>query len=157
MYHLKRYFLCLILSKGEEMYYEHYSKESFSKETINETLKLGFNPSVEEIMSYVLFLNEKYEINNVKLKITHQENEINKSGGCYIDYKKEIIFFGKINLITVLHELRHYLQFNSAIKPLFKTYQDREEEARGWSSSLFYSMYKEKYLSLAEQGKIKFI
>lgn len=139
------------------MYYEAYNKKSFSKETIDNTLKLGLNPTLEDIMLYVSFLNEKYDIKDVDLKITHEENSTNKSGGCYIDYKKQIIFFGKINLITVLHELRHYIQFNSAIRPLFKTYNEREEEARGWSSSLFYSMYPEKYLEFANQGKIKFI
>lgn len=139
------------------MYYETYNKDSFSKETIEETKRLGFSPSIEDIKSYVLFLNNKYGIKDVNLKITHQKESVSKNGGCYIDYKKEIIFFGTINLITVLHELRHYIQFNSAIKPLFKTYNEREEEARSWSSSLFYSMYPDKYLKLAEQGKIKFI
>lgn len=139
------------------MYYKVYKSESFSNELLLETKKLGLNPTLDEIKNYVKFLNEKYKIVNVDLKIIHEKSNENNSRGCYIDYKKEIRFYGDINLITVLHELRHYIQFNSIIKTIFKTYDSREEEARGWSSSLFYAIYPTEYMKLTEQGKIKFI
>ena len=135
-------------------YYKIYDKGKFSVELLEETKKLGLTPTLEQINDYVLFLNKKYNINNINLKL-YQEKGSN--GGCYINLKKEIRFYGELNLITVLHELRHYIQFNSPIKVLFNTYEDREEEARGWSSSLFYAIYPEKYMELANQGKIKFI
>lgn len=139
------------------MYYRTYKTESFSRELLDETRMLGLNPTIDEIMGYVKFLNLNFKIKNVNLNIIHEKDSDNNSRGCYIHYKKEIRFYGEINLLTVLHELRHYIQFNSKIKYLFKTYSQREEEARGWSSSLFFALYPELYMELSEQGKVKFI
>ena len=123
------------------MYYKIYETKSFSKELIEETKKLGLNPDLDKINEYIKFINEKYDIEDVNLKIIHEKDKESNSRGCYIDYKKEIVFYGDINLITVLHEIRHYIQFNSLVKHIFRTYNEREEEARGWSSSLFYAIY----------------
>lgn len=139
------------------MYYRTYKGESFSRELLDNTRLLGLNPTIDEIMEYVNFLNLNFKIKNVNLNIIHEKDIDNNSRGCYIHYKKEIRFYGEINLLTVLHELRHYIQFNSKIKHLFKTYNQREEEARGWSSSLFFALYPELYIELSEKGKIKFI
>lgn len=139
------------------MYYRTYKGESFSRELLDNTRLLGLNPTIDEIMEYVNFLNLNFKIKNVNLNIIHEKDSDNNSRGCYIHYKKEIRFYGEINLLTVLHELRHYIQFNSKIKHLFKTYNQREEEARGWSSSLFFALYPELYIELSEKGKIKFI
>lgn len=138
------------------MYKNVYKKESFSEELLKATRGIGLQPTIEDINNYILFVKKRYDI-SVDVKVTLENNKQDKNGGCYIDYKKEIIFYGELNLITVLHEIRHYIQFNSSIKPLFKTYNDREEEARAWSSSLFYALYPETYDKLSEEGKIKFI
>lgn len=139
------------------MYYRTYRTESFSRELLNRTRMLGLNPTIDEIMEYVKFLNLNFRIKNINLNISQEECCDSNSRGCYIHYKKEIRFYGEINLLTVLHELRHYIQFNSRIKHLFKTYNQREEEARGWSSSLFFALYPELYMELSEKGEIKFI
>lgn len=139
------------------MYYNFYKSGSFSKELLDRTKELGLEPTIDEINSYVEFINKKFDIKDVKLTLIQEKDNIKNSRGCYIDYKKEIRFYGDINLITVLHELRHYIQFNGKIKFMFKTYHQREEEARGWSSSLFYALYPDLYEELSKQGKIKFI
>lgn len=139
------------------MYYKTYEVESFSKELLEATRELGLNPTIDKIYDYVKFINKKFKIEGVELTLSYEDDNSRTSRGCYIDYSKEIRFYGTINLITVLHEIRHYIQFNSLVKCLFVTYNQREEEARGWSSSLFYALYPDKYLELSEQGKIKFI
>ena len=75
-----------------------------------------------------------------------------KLGLCFclekiLDYVKEVCYNYGINtpLITIKD------------KDIELSYEDKEIEARAWSSSLFYSVFPNDYLELAEQGKIKFV
>ena len=133
-----------------------YSKDSFTVELTEQVKKLGLYPGKENIDHFVDYITNSFDIND-KLVIKYYDVPQSKSNGCYIDYKKEIRLYGRVSLITFLHEIRHYIQFNTPMKTFFKTYDEREVEARGWSSSLFYSVFEEDYLRLSNEGKIKFI
>lgn len=139
------------------MYYLMYDSKNFSETLISNTKQLGLNPSKESIIEYLKFIVEHYKIKEPIPKISFEDKESLLGRGCYIRKSNEIIFYGKTELITVLHEIRHFVQFNTILQSVFKNYNEREEDARGWSSSLFYTIYPTEYLNLSNQGKIKFI
>lgn len=136
-------------------YYKTYSSDSFSKELLSETRKLGICFSEEKIVE---FTNTICYNNGIEAPIvTFREKNKVLNEGIYIGYKKEIIFYGFPSLITVLHELRHHIQQETKLFDIELSYEDREIEARAWSSSLFYSVFPEIYLDLAKRNKIKFV
>ena len=133
-----------------------YDRNSFTAELMNKVKELGLFPNKEQVRIFVDYIQTSFDI-SYKLDIKYEDVKESKSNGCYIDYKKEMRLYGVVSLITLLHEVRHYIQFNTPMKTFFKTYEEREEEARGWSSSLMYSVFEEDYLRLESEGKIKFI
>lgn len=139
------------------MYYQMYDTNKFSKKLLDKTKELTLNPDLSLIDDYLDFIVSHYNISKDKPKTTLEDKKSNLGRGCYIRKTNEIILYGNIELITVLHEIRHFIQFNTIMQPLLTTYQEREEDARGWSSSLFYAIYPTEYLELANKGKIKFI
>lgn len=136
-------------------YYLTYDKESFSEELLKTTKELGLCFCLEKILDYVKKVCYNYDINTPLITIKDKNKVMNE--GIYLGYKKEIIFYGFPSLITLLHELRHHIQQETKIFDMELSYEDKEIEARAWSSSLFYSVFPETYLELAKQGQIKFI
>lgn len=138
------------------MYYEMIESKSFNKKLKKEVKRLGVNPSMEGVIRFYNFIKTYNEIDqDIRINLNEEKNGTN--GGLYMHYCKKIIFYEKLSLITVLHELRHYIQFNTDLIFLLNSYSKREEDARAWSSSLFFSVFPKEYKELAKTGKIKFI
>lgn len=133
-------------------YYQTYKKEQFSFKLLKETKKLSLKPTTKEIEKYIMFIRKHFRI-NAKLTIKLKD-ELGVNKGVYLKYRKTIIFYGEPDLLTVLHEIRHFIQLNTKIIGLNV---DIEEEARAWSSSLFYSVFPDEYLKLTKEGKIVFV
>lgn len=137
------------------MYYKALDINNFSNELVEAVREMGLKPSLSDVNKFMEFINEKY---NIKEEYTIELNENGMyNSGCYIDYLKKIIFYNKISLITALHEIRHYVQFNTGLKEHLNTYELREIEARSWSSSLFYASFPKEYISFSKTNNIKYI
>lgn len=138
------------------MYYEMIDKNTFNKKLKKEVKRLGLNPSMDGVIRFYDFIKEYNDIDqDIKIMLKEEKNSVN--GGLYMHYCKKIIFYEKLSLITVLHELRHYIQFNTDLIFLLNSYSKREEDARAWSSSLFFAVFPKEYKRLANEGRIKFI
>lgn len=137
------------------MYYKALNTENFSSELIDAVKEMGLKPSLSDVDKFIKFINKKYNINE---KCTIELNESGSyNSGCYVDYLKKIIFYKRISLITALHEIRHYVQFNTDLKKHVNTYELREIDARCWSASLFYASFPEEYISFSKTNNIKYI
>ena len=60
--------------------------------------------------------------------------------GMYIGVRREIVLNEHIELIKLLHELRHHIQ-RETMSYFELSYEDKELEARMWSASLFYKVF----------------
>ena len=128
-------------------YYKMYNKKQFSKKLLKETKKLGLYPSDKEIEKYLFFIRKHFRIKPIIRLSYKDECGINK--GVYLKYNNKVIFYGKPDLLVVLHEFRHVIQLNTSMQ---KLNIDIEEEAKGWSSSLFYSLYPKEYLAYMNES-----
>lgn len=77
-------------------------------------------------------------------------------GGCYYPHSNEIYLFKKASIVNLLHEFRHAMQFsnNNTDNKLYK--DDREEDARAWSVSLFRKVAPGSYKRAVEKGMLRF-
>lgn len=122
------------------MYYEIYKE--FNEKIIEATKELGLEPTEEGMVLFLDKIREVYKIEE-KCGLKIEKKCSNPSGGAYIDANKKIILY-KVDLITFLHEVRHFIQFNvKHIKDKLNNYRLREEDAKAWSHSLFYTCYKD--------------
>lgn len=139
-------------------YHLVYKKENFSKELL-EGLKAYEGKEMDKTQINLLysFIKKHFNISTSLSSIQiHDNNESALNDAIYLDCSKEIIFYKKPSLITVLHELRHYIQFNTELRYMEWDYDDKEEDARSWSASLYYSCFPEEYMNLYKQNKLKF-
>lgn len=136
-------------------YHLVYDENNFSERLIEATKKLGNKPKKAIIEKYLKEVQSIFNI-SVKCTVKYKKECSAFNEGIYVNTSKEIIFYNRPTLITVLHEIRHYIQYNTTLNLAKLTYEDKEVEARAWSSSLFYSIYPNKYLNLCSKGKIKY-
>ncbi|MGL4774499.1 MAG: hypothetical protein ACRC2K_13140 [Clostridium sp.] len=138
------------------MYYETYKSSEFSSGLKKKVKELGLKPTLEQVIEFAEYIKELYKIKfDIRIELKPTKDAFN--GGLYIDASKKIIFYRELSLITVLHELRHYIQFNTSMIFVVDSYNKREEEARAWSSSLFYAVFPNDYKKLSDAGCIKFV
>ena len=119
-----------------------YNGYKIAPDTLKEVAKLGYTPKINRILRFAEFLKRKYNISK-KLEIELRKDVGAFNGGLYIDNK--IIIYENIKLPTLLHELRHWIQFNTRISKELHTYELREIDARMWSSSIICKVNTEKY------------
>ena len=139
-------------------YHLIYRKENFSKELL-EGIERFLDKEMDKtnINLLYLFLKDHFKIDKPLSSIKiYDNNETALNDAIYLDCSKEIIFYKIPTLITVLHELRHYIQFNSDLSFIELDYDDKEEDARAWSASLYYSCFPERYMDLYKSNKLKF-
>jgi hypothetical protein len=74
-------------------------------------------------------------------------------GGCYFPHSNEMYLFKKVSITTLLHEFRHAMQFQKAVK-MFRN--DHEEDARAWSVSLYRKSLPNSYKKAVEKGILHF-
>ncbi|UDY80739.1 hypothetical protein [Geobacillus phage GR1] len=74
-------------------------------------------------------------------------------GGYYEPWAKRITLFKKFSLVTFLHEFRHHMQHEMELS-LFR--RNHEEDARGWSVSLFKKATPKSYKNAVEKGLLHF-
>jgi hypothetical protein len=138
-------------------YHLVYKPEDFS-ETLLEGVKRLTTQQMgkQDIQNLANFFRTHFNIKpRVKIKIYKREfSPLNEA--IYLDCDKEIIFYCKPQLITILHELRHYIQFNTDFRDLEFDYDDKEEEARAWSASLYYILYPNQYMNLYDNNLLKY-
>jgi len=72
--------------------------------------------------------------------------EASKGNGLYIP--NVITLYQKPSLVTFLHEFRHHMQFKMDV------HKGSEEDARGWSLSVFRKACPVSYKKAAEEGKL---
>ncbi len=108
------------------------------------------------INSFVEIVSDAYGINNYPTIsfVSGAEGELAypiTGGGSYHRQSNKIVLYKKISLVTLLHEFRHAMQC------LMDT--DRqvavEDDAAGWSHSLYYLADPERYLRAKERGLFK--
>lgn len=134
-------------------YFLVYKKKDFSKELLKATEELINNCNKKTIIKYSKFLKKHFNImKDVKIEIKQETKGMN--GGVYINRDRRIVFYGEPTPLVVLHELRHYIQFNTKLR---KEQIDYEEEARSWSCSLFYCTNEEKYIKEALSGDLRYV
>lgn len=136
-------------------YHTVYKKENFSKELLEATRELGLEPMKKDITNYIKVIGELYGIDDI-CKVTIKTTKSPLNEGVYVGVANEIIFYTKPSLITILHEIRHFIQKKTDLNYVDLSYEDKELDARAWSSSLFYALYPEKYLYLCEKNLIKY-
>jgi hypothetical protein len=71
-------------------------------------------------------------------------------GGQYFPDEQKIVLYKKHSLTTLIHEFRHHLQY------CVRYNGDLEEDARGYSCSLYYLSDSERYMRAATEGKLWF-
>lgn len=137
-------------------YHLIYKENQFSKELLDTIKWVGTDISKEKIMYLSKFIKKHFNIeSDLKIKIDYStQSALNEA--IYLNCTKEIIFYGFPSLITVLHELRHFVQFNTNLNDIELDYDDKEIDARSWSASLYYSCFPKEYEKLYNNNKLKF-
>jgi hypothetical protein len=138
-------------------YHLVYQKEDFSERLLEGVKRLTTDKmGKQDIQNLADFLKTQFNIKRrAKIKIDRR-NDSAFNEAIYLDCSKEIIFYSKPTLITILHELRHYIQFNTSFVELDFDYDDKEEEARAWSASLFFTLYPNEYMKLYNNNSLKY-
>ncbi len=67
-------------------------------------------------------------------------------GGAYTP-ENQVIWLAKPSIITMFHEFRHHMQ-------LARGQKSTEEDARGWSLSLYYRVRPQMFKRLVRQGRV---
>jgi len=84
--------------------------------------------------------------------LLYRDQQVDQSGGGnYVPEDHRITLFNKISFVTLLHEFRHAMQFRMEVR---LHHLDREEDARGWSQSLFRLAAPVSYRKAVENGLI---
>ena len=138
-------------------YHLVYKAEDFSEDFLVRVRRLTeLKMGKQEIQNLANYFRIHFNIKpKVKIKIYKREfSPLNEA--IYLDCDKEIIFYCKPQVITILHELRHYIQFNTDFRDLEFDYDDKEEEARAWSASLYYILYPNQYMNLYDNNLLKY-
>lgn len=133
-------------------YYKSYNDKEFSKELKRAVYEVGLKPSIEKTQFCVDKICELYGISTPNIILCKSKG----FEGMYIGVRKEIVLNENIELIYLLHELRHHIQ-KETLSFFELSYEDKEHEARMWSSSLFYAVFPEEYLELVRLNKIKYV
>lgn len=74
-------------------------------------------------------------------------------GGCYEPAVNQITLFYKASLVTLLHEFKHMLQH---VKGGYMYRDDKEQDARAWSVSLFKMANARAYRTAVRKGLLHF-
>jgi len=136
----------------ETQYHKFYSKEKIERPVvllIRAAIKAGFfkekefNKKLEILNSLHKALCEFYKLDVIKVNVI--ENYLGT--GKYNWILKEI-FIDKISLVTYLHEFYHYKAMSLNQK------ENTEDNARGWSISLFYLATPNLCRTAIENNKI---
>lgn len=139
------------------MYYEQFDISKYPIELLEAIQDIGTNPNIGHAYEIIHTVQKLYNIKE-DFTIEYKPEKDVFNGGMYIDLVKKFVFYKKISLINILHEVRHYIQMNTAMKDVFKdNYNAKEEDARKWSCSLYYICFPEKYLKLAKEGKLLYV
>ena len=100
-------------------------------------------------------LSEIYSIEPPKFNFLHAQHLYDQTGGgVYHSTQKQISLYNKFSLVTLLHEFRHHMQNEVYGLEIYKN--DVEEDARGWSVSLFKMATPKAYKNAVEKGLLHF-
>jgi hypothetical protein len=144
------------------MYCEKYKKEDFNTFIIDAVMILHDALIVtKDIVDKLKFIDTFLTSIEYAYNLTHDcdvryKNSHMFGGGTYVDALKRIILYGNTNLMNILHETRHYIQFNKPSKKSM-TYMEKEEDAREWSCSLYYVCFPDEYMKYVQEGKFLYV
>lgn len=82
----------------------------------------------------------------------YKEEEGKETNGQYNVKEHSITMINKLSLVTLLHEFRHAMQYNGAKM----VDQDKEEDARAWSMSLFKQAMPKSHKRACEKNLVKY-
>lgn len=120
--------------------------KSFPEEILPKTTFLGLAltryknhaPNQKDIIKdYIKFMCEHYGVKEPEVIF-----ESRGKGGVYFKHYNIIKFYGELSFITVLHEVAHLIGY------------DDEEEARGWSCSLYYTLLPSEFTLQKLNGEL---
>ena len=145
-----------------------YSKvyKNIDKRTIEATKKLiksglwktdmSEEHKIEICKTWVEEVSKIYKVEVPIFRFKNSEAKYRSTGGgCYYYYpvNSEIFLYKKFSLVTLLHEFRHHVQYSKEIK-MYKN--DKEEDARAWSVSLFKLAAPKSFANAVEKGILHF-
>lgn len=133
-------------------YYLSYDPQNFSEELLEAIREVGLYPTKEKAIECINNICFIYDIPKPRLNLCNVSN----FEGMYIGVRREIVLNERIELIKLLHELRHHIQ-RETMSYFELSYEDKELEARMWSASLFYKVFPKEFIELCILGKIRYI
>lgn len=117
--------------------------------------KLWKEPLTHRKMYALKWLREMsavYKITCPKFVFDPDENGRKRrltGGGTYDNNKNTIFLYGKYSFATLAYEFRHAIQNQKKVKMYL---EDKDEDARAWSLSLFRLACPKSYKNAAEKG-----
>lgn len=133
----------------ERNYYNSFDKEHFDEELIAKVKKMGKLPSKAKMKDLADWVYKEFELDS-PLNILNNMTTDGFGGGVYVNSVPSIKLYKDWNLVTFLHEIRHYIQYNSELKD-YLTQDEKELDARNWSQSLAYSAFPLWVLTLIRE------
>jgi hypothetical protein len=143
-------------------YRTRFAESDFDPRIIDATRKLtkviwknrSKQEKLETIVAWLMVVS-----NVLDIEIPSIEWETNEllamftGGGCYNSDTRHIRIY-KLSLTTLLHEYRHHMQ--NVMNIHNESIEEREEDARAWSCSLFYIASPEKFENAMRKGILHF-
>jgi hypothetical protein len=140
-------------------YKDAFTREQFPNglvEAVQELeTKIWHNPEnikKEGVEAFLTKASAICGINKPNFAFKHNPLMYNMTGGCYVYDTNTIFLFTKFSLVTLLHEFRHAMQYQTGCCPQ----DESEEDSRGWSCSLYFIADPERYDRAVTKGILHF-
>lgn len=109
---------------------------------------------IETMKTWLNTVSEIYGIEVPEFRFDTSEIMYNQTGGGHYEpHMNRITLFKKFSMVTLIHEFRHHMQHQMDLE-LYKN--DIEEDARGWSVSLFKTACPKSYANSVQKGILHF-
>ncbi len=145
-------------------YHTRFTEESFPPAVITTSKQLMTliwgqpkEVRIEAINTWLQAVSTAYGVNKPTFVIVQGDAgrilHVRNGGGLYDPLTNTITLYRKFSFTTLLHEYRHALQHLTGAAVQL---EDIEEDARGWSCSLYFVCDNERYMRAAQGGLLHF-
>jgi hypothetical protein len=150
------------------MYNTAFTREQIGETTLDKARELSialwnkegtFDTKMKALRKFCKEVAPLYEIPVPRVRYNKMLNQMQVYGTS--NYTLNAIMIGKFSLVTFLHEFRHQIQYklwNMSERDFFnQELRDKmEEDARGWSVSIFYILHPDKYQKAVDNNRLVF-